>query len=345
MGSFQGTPSSFNPVSTVSPSAASMYPNSNPTRNPAISTATAAGTFGTERSRAERGPAVPARGTGAPCGAELSCTVQPWESNQAGMQFQARPAEGVGVWQQWQGAGTQHGHQGSSQAEAFPGGSQDTLGLMLDTLGLMQDTLGLMQDTLGLMQDTLELMQDMLGLMLDTLGLMLDTLGLLQDTNNVISCKNFFLFLSANPSYLFARVGQSVSIPCVFDWKLDSTDQVRWFRDNASGGLSELSPGECGDAGSQCTVNNGAVSLTIQDPQRNDSGRYYCAEYSTSSLRFSNGSVVIVSGASTEDSTCVTYKRAPGGGGVTKRRGEEDSLVTYASLEFESQKNRKKRRI
>nr|QRW93023.1 Hypoxia-inducible factor 1 beta [Acipenser sp. YT-2021] len=88
MGSFQGTPSSFNPVSTVSPSAASMYPNSNPTRNPAISTATAAGTFG--------------------------------ESNQAGVQFQARPAEGVGVWQQWQGAGTQHGHQGSSQAEVFP---------------------------------------------------------------------------------------------------------------------------------------------------------------------------------------------------------------------------------
>ncbi|XP_058876416.1 aryl hydrocarbon receptor nuclear translocator-like isoform X6 [Acipenser ruthenus] len=88
MGSFQGTPSSFNPVSTVSPNAASMYPNSNPTRNPAISTATAAGTFG--------------------------------ESNQAGMQFQARPAEGVGVWQQWQGAGTQHGHQGNSQAEVFP---------------------------------------------------------------------------------------------------------------------------------------------------------------------------------------------------------------------------------
>ncbi|XP_058875824.1 aryl hydrocarbon receptor nuclear translocator-like isoform X7 [Acipenser ruthenus] len=88
MGSFQGTPSSFNPVSTVSPSAASMYPNSNPARNPAISTATAAGTFG--------------------------------ESNQAGMQFQARPAEGVGVWQQWQGAGTQHGHQGSSQVEVFP---------------------------------------------------------------------------------------------------------------------------------------------------------------------------------------------------------------------------------
>ncbi|XP_058875826.1 M1-specific T cell receptor beta chain-like [Acipenser ruthenus] len=317
---------------------------------------------------------------------------------------------------------------------------------------------------------------------------------------------HFFLFLSANPSYLFARVGQPqpVTVPCVFDWKLDSTDQVRWFRDNASGGLSDLVAGRCGDAGSQCTVNDGAVSLTIQNPQRNDSGRYYCAEYSTSSLRFSNGSVVIVSGgsddssvnrsvsilapavsgsaldsnatltlvclirglsspsvlvrwfisgkltaqgtpisgtkvkeggegegdryaatsrltipvetwrsgaqcaceaqwgqdaamlsrnvsysgihgaglaaerclvqygvfsgvsllalsaalcgcalwtrrpfkpASTEDSTCVTYKRAPGGGGVPKR-GEEDSLVTYASLEFESQKkNRKKRRI
>ncbi|XP_041094811.1 aryl hydrocarbon receptor nuclear translocator-like isoform X2 [Polyodon spathula] len=86
MGSFQGTPSSFSPVSTVSPNAASVYPNSSHTRNPAISTATATGTFG--------------------------------ESNPAGVQFQTRPAEGA--WQQWQGAGTQHSHQGSSQAEVFP---------------------------------------------------------------------------------------------------------------------------------------------------------------------------------------------------------------------------------
>ncbi|KAK1149799.1 M1-specific T cell receptor beta chain-like isoform X1 [Acipenser oxyrinchus oxyrinchus] len=111
-----------------------------------------------------------------------------------------------------------------------------------------------------------------------------------------------FLFLSANPSYLFARVGEPVTVPCVFDWKLDSAEQVRWFRDDASGGLSDLDAGRCGDAGSQCRVNNGAVSLTIQHPQRNDSGRYYCAEYSTSSLRFSNASVVIVSGGSDDSS-------------------------------------------
>ncbi|XP_058875622.1 uncharacterized protein LOC117395556 [Acipenser ruthenus] len=48
--------------------------------------------------------------------------------------------------------------------------------------------------------------------------------------------------------------------------------------------------------------------------------------------------------ASTEDSTRVIYKRTPGSGDA-KRRDEEDNLVTYASLEFESQKNRKKRRI
>ncbi|MGH0168480.1 UNVERIFIED_CONTAM: hypothetical protein FKN15_054742 [Acipenser sinensis] len=47
----QGTPYS-NTRPAESFSAASMYPNSNPTRNPAISTATAAGTFGTERSGA-----------------------------------------------------------------------------------------------------------------------------------------------------------------------------------------------------------------------------------------------------------------------------------------------------
>ncbi|KAK1149776.1 M1-specific T cell receptor beta chain-like isoform X2 [Acipenser oxyrinchus oxyrinchus] len=50
--------------------------------------------------------------------------------------------------------------------------------------------------------------------------------------------------------------------------------------------------------------------------------------------------------ASTKDSTRVTHKRTPDSGD-TKRRDEEDSLVTYASLEFESQKknNTKKRRI
>ncbi|XP_058863399.1 uncharacterized protein LOC117965161 [Acipenser ruthenus] len=110
-----------------------------------------------------------------------------------------------------------------------------------------------------------------------------------------------FLFLSANPAYYFARVGQLVTVPCVFNWKLESTDDVRGFRDNASGGLIELFPGECGDPGSQCRItrtveSNGAVTLTIGDTQRNDSGRYYCAEESGSSLRFSNESVVIVSG-------------------------------------------------
>ncbi|KAK6466976.1 M1-specific T cell receptor beta chain-like isoform X2 [Huso huso] len=299
-----------------------------------------------------------------------------------------------------------------------------------------------------------------------------------------------FKFISAtphaNPAYYFARVGQLVTVPCVFE----STDQVRWFRDNASGGLTEPFPGECGDPGSQCritsTVESNRVTLTIRDTQRNDSGRYYCAEGSGGSLRFSNASVVIVSGddssvsilaplavsgsaldskstltlvclirglsspsvpvrwfisgnlvaegtpssgmkvkeggegqgdgesyaatsrltiqmetwrsgskcackaqldrntsirsgsvsyagihgevralsaalcgcgcapwtrrrfkpASTEDSTHVIYKRTPGSGD-TKRRDEEDSLVTYASLEFESQKknNTKKRRI
>ncbi|KAK6466977.1 M1-specific T cell receptor beta chain-like, partial [Huso huso] len=111
-----------------------------------------------------------------------------------------------------------------------------------------------------------------------------------------------FLFLSANPAYYFARVGQLVTVPCVFE----STDQVRWFRDNASGGLTEPFPGECGDPGSQCritsTVESNRVTLTIRDTQRNDSGRYYCAEGSGGSLRFSNASVVIVSGVSDDSS-------------------------------------------
>ncbi|KAK1151573.1 M1-specific T cell receptor beta chain-like [Acipenser oxyrinchus oxyrinchus] len=115
-----------------------------------------------------------------------------------------------------------------------------------------------------------------------------------------------FLFLSANPAYYFARVGQPVTVPCVFNWKLESTYQVRGFRDNASGGLIELFPGECGDPGSQCritrTVESKGVTLTIRDTQRNDSGRYYCAERSGSSLSFSNASVVIVSGVSDDSS-------------------------------------------
>ncbi|XP_058861981.1 M1-specific T cell receptor beta chain-like [Acipenser ruthenus] len=110
-----------------------------------------------------------------------------------------------------------------------------------------------------------------------------------------------FLFLSANPAYYFARVGETVNVPCVFNWKLESADRLRCFRDNASGELSEPFPGECGDPGSQCritrTVESNRVTLTIRDTQRNDSGRYYCAERSGSSLRFSNASVVIVSGA------------------------------------------------
>ncbi|KAK6471395.1 hypothetical protein HHUSO_G29797 [Huso huso] len=111
-----------------------------------------------------------------------------------------------------------------------------------------------------------------------------------------------FLFLSANPAYYFARVGEPVTVPCVFK----STYQVRWFRDNASGGLSEPFPGECGDPGSQCritrTVESNRVTLTIRDTQRNDSGRYYCGEQSGGSLRFSNASVVIVSGVSDDSS-------------------------------------------
>ncbi|KAK1149779.1 M1-specific T cell receptor beta chain-like [Acipenser oxyrinchus oxyrinchus] len=118
----------------------------------------------------------------------------------------------------------------------------------------------------------------------------------------IILCCSFS-FSQCKSSLLFARVGQPVTVSCVFNWKLESTDDVRGFRDNASGGLIELIPGECGDPGSQCRItrtveSNGAVTLTIRDTQRNDSGRYYCAEESGSSLRFSNESVVIVSGVS-----------------------------------------------
>ncbi|XP_041094974.1 uncharacterized protein LOC121306986 [Polyodon spathula] len=109
-----------------------------------------------------------------------------------------------------------------------------------------------------------------------------------------------FLFLNANPAYYFARVGQPVTFSCVFKGKLQSTDRLHYFRDNPSGGVSELFPGQCGDPGSQCritrTVEDNRVTLTIRDTQRNDSGRYYCAERSGSYLRFSNASVVIVSG-------------------------------------------------
>ncbi|KAK1149774.1 hypothetical protein AOXY_G34603 [Acipenser oxyrinchus oxyrinchus] len=113
-----------------------------------------------------------------------------------------------------------------------------------------------------------------------------------------------FKFISAtphaNPSYYFIRVGQPVTVPCVFNWKLESTDQVRWFRDNASGGVTDLFPGECGDPGSQCritsTIESNRVTLTIRDTQRNDNGRYYCGEHSGSSVEFSDASVVIVSG-------------------------------------------------
>ncbi|KAK1149782.1 hypothetical protein AOXY_G34620, partial [Acipenser oxyrinchus oxyrinchus] len=116
-----------------------------------------------------------------------------------------------------------------------------------------------------------------------------------------------FLFLSANPAYYFARVGQPVTVPCDFNWKLESTNDVRGFRDNASGGLIEVFPGECGDRDSQCRITStveskGAVTLTIRDMQRNDSGRYYCAERSFGSLQFSNASVVIVSGVSDDSS-------------------------------------------
>ncbi|KAK1151492.1 hypothetical protein AOXY_G32332 [Acipenser oxyrinchus oxyrinchus] len=113
-----------------------------------------------------------------------------------------------------------------------------------------------------------------------------------------------FKFISAtpraNPAYYFARVGQPVNVFCVFNWKLEYADRLRCFRDNTSGGLSEPFPSECGDPGSQCRitsiVESNRVTLTIRDSQRNDSGRYYCAERSTSSLQFSNASVVIVSG-------------------------------------------------
>ncbi|KAK1154604.1 M1-specific T cell receptor beta chain-like isoform X2 [Acipenser oxyrinchus oxyrinchus] len=109
-----------------------------------------------------------------------------------------------------------------------------------------------------------------------------------------------FLFLSADPAYYFARVGQPVAVPCLFNWKLQSTYQVRWFRYNASSGVSEPFPGECGDPDSQCritrTVESNGVTLTIRDTQRNDSRRYYCAERNGSSLSFSDASVVIVSG-------------------------------------------------
>ncbi|XP_033850208.3 T cell receptor beta chain MC.7.G5-like [Acipenser ruthenus] len=102
--------------------------------------------------------------------------------------------------------------------------------------------------------------------------------------------------LHQTPAQQFAAVGDLVETFCSSSACVVDTDLLRWFMKKDS---EVIALNTSCKAGPGCRVttrgaSNGDCGLTIRDVQPVDSGVYYCAEYSSNALEFSNGSLLIV---------------------------------------------------
>ncbi|KAK1154794.1 signal-regulatory protein beta-1-like [Acipenser oxyrinchus oxyrinchus] len=111
--------------------------------------------------------------------------------------------------------------------------------------------------------------------------------------------------LHQTPAQQFAAAGDLVETFCSSSVCVVDTDLLRWFMKKDS---EVIALNTSCKAGPGCRVttrraSNGDCGLTIRDVQPVDSGVYYCAEYSSNALEFSNGSLLTVRDNSTQNTT------------------------------------------
>ncbi|KAK1151552.1 hypothetical protein AOXY_G32408 [Acipenser oxyrinchus oxyrinchus] len=102
--------------------------------------------------------------------------------------------------------------------------------------------------------------------------------------------------LHQTPAHQFAAAGDLVETFCSSSACVVDTDLLRWFlkKDSAVIALNTSCKADPGCRVTTRRASNGDCGLTIRDVQPVDSGVYYCAEYSSNALEFSNGSLLIV---------------------------------------------------
>ncbi|KAK6471319.1 signal-regulatory protein beta-1-like isoform X1 [Huso huso] len=111
--------------------------------------------------------------------------------------------------------------------------------------------------------------------------------------------------LHQTPAQQFAAAGDLVETFCSSSACVVDTDLLRWFMKKDS---EVIALNTSCKAGPGCRVttrraSNGDCGLTIRGVQPVDSGVYYCAEYSSNALEFSNGSLLTVRDNSTQNTT------------------------------------------
>ncbi|MGH0127366.1 UNVERIFIED_CONTAM: hypothetical protein FKN15_077518 [Acipenser sinensis] len=104
--------------------------------------------------------------------------------------------------------------------------------------------------------------------------------------------------LHQTPAQQFAAAGDLVETFCSSSTCVVDTDLLRWFMKKHS---EVIALNTSCKAGPGCRVttrraSNGDCGLTIRGVQPVDAGVYYCAEYSSNALEFSNGSLLTVRG-------------------------------------------------
>ncbi|MGH0154162.1 UNVERIFIED_CONTAM: hypothetical protein FKN15_060161 [Acipenser sinensis] len=115
--------------------------------------------------------------------------------------------------------------------------------------------------------------------------------------------------LHQTPAQQFAAAGDLVETFCSSSTCVVDTDLLRWFMKKHS---EVIALNTSCKAGPGCRVttrraSNGDCGLTIRGVQPVDAGVYYCAEYSSNALEFSNGSLLTVrGGASGEESDALS---------------------------------------
>ncbi|KAK1154770.1 M1-specific T cell receptor beta chain-like [Acipenser oxyrinchus oxyrinchus] len=109
--------------------------------------------------------------------------------------------------------------------------------------------------------------------------------------------------LHQTPAHQFAAVGATVETFCSSSECSVDVDLLRWFLKKDS---EVIALNTSCKAGPGCRVttrraSNGDCGLTIRNVQPVDSGVYYCAEYSSYTMAMSNGSLLIITDNSTQN--------------------------------------------
>ncbi|XP_025048792.1 uncharacterized protein LOC112548202 [Alligator sinensis] len=127
------------------------------------------------------------------------------------------------------------------------------------------------------------------------------------------------LHLHQPQRFLVVEVGGTAEIHCSSSKDVDGGAKLHWYLRRA--GEAPMHRKDCADDTKgpkfACKHQKYGTTLEIWDMQRKESGIYYCAHATTSSLTFGNGTMVIVGDSFTKDSSVLLLGPVAGENGAT----------------------------